>query len=348
MSKIVVITFTGIGNMIMFLPALERIKKKYSNVQMDLVYMNKGVKNVVERKHIFDNYYHISKNPFSFLKLLIHVLKEKYTVSINGLFSSKNVLALIPFFGLVDYRVGFVDSPDYKNRFSFVYNCPVSMKKDQHEINRRMELALVIYPRLEHERIKRKPKLNLSNEEKKFANKFFKDNNISKDDTVISVSVGCNIQHRWKQWGTYKYCQLCDMLMRKGYKVIFNGSTDELSLINDIEKKMRYDPIVSAGKTKTVGEAASIIEKSDVSVTNDSGLMHVSYAVDTPVVAIFGPTDVKRAGPINEKDVVVRKDIDCSPCYNLSKKKKCTRKYLCLRSISVSDVFVEVMKTIGE
>jgi heptosyltransferase-2 len=37
----------------------------------------------------------------------------------------------------------------------------------------------------------------------------------------------------------------------------------------------------------------------DVSVTNDSGLMHVSAAVGTPTVAIFGPTSPWHWKPLN-------------------------------------------------
>jgi len=37
----------------------------------------------------------------------------------------------------------------------------------------------------------------------------------------------------------------------------------------------------------------------DVSVTNDSGLMHVAAAIGTPTVAIFGPTSPWHWKPLN-------------------------------------------------
>ena len=37
----------------------------------------------------------------------------------------------------------------------------------------------------------------------------------------------------------------------------------------------------------------------DVAVTNDSGLMHVSAAIGTPTVAIFGPTSPWHWKPLN-------------------------------------------------
>jgi heptosyltransferase-2 len=37
----------------------------------------------------------------------------------------------------------------------------------------------------------------------------------------------------------------------------------------------------------------------DISITNDSGLMHVSAAIGTPTVAIFGPTSPWHWKPLN-------------------------------------------------
>ena len=43
--------------------------------------------------------------------------------------------------------------------------------------------------------------------------------------------------------------------------------------------------------------------------------MHLAAAVGTPVVALFGPTSPERTGPYGEGHVVIRKKIDCSPCF---------------------------------
>ena len=57
----------------------------------------------------------------------------------------------------------------------------------------------------------------------------------------------------------------------------------------------------------------------DVVVCPDTGPMHLAAAVDTPVVALFGPTAPWRTGPYGPRHTVVRTGIDCSPCF----KKKC-------------------------
>jgi ADP-heptose:LPS heptosyltransferase len=42
--------------------------------------------------------------------------------------------------------------------------------------------------------------------------------------------------------------------------------------------------------------------------------MHLAAAMGTPVVALFGPSDPKRYGPLARKARVVRVDLWCSPC----------------------------------
>jgi len=67
--------------------------------------------------------------------------------------------------------------------------------------------------------------------------------------------------------------------------------------------------------------------------------MHLASAAKIPVVAIFGPTDVKINAPYGLNNVIVRKEISCSPC----KKKDC-RERTCIESISVEDVFEAVKR----
>jgi len=52
----------------------------------------------------------------------------------------------------------------------------------------------------------------------------------------------------------------------------------------------------------------------DALLTNDTGPMHLAAAVGTPVVAVFGPSDPRRYGPLGEGHRVLRVDLPCSPC----------------------------------
>jgi ADP-heptose:LPS heptosyltransferase len=65
--------------------------------------------------------------------------------------------------------------------------------------------------------------------------------------------------------------------------------------------------------------------------------MHVATAVGTPVVALFGSTDPITTGPWGEGHVVVKKDVDCSPCW----KRVCPTDHKCMKLITVDEVLKE-------
>jgi heptosyltransferase-2 len=61
----------------------------------------------------------------------------------------------------------------------------------------------------------------------------------------------------------------------------------------------------------------ALIRRCRLVVANDSGPVHVSTAVGTPVVAIFGPTNERAWGPYPPQDQthqVVREVVACAPC----------------------------------
>ena len=62
-----------------------------------------------------------------------------------------------------------------------------------------------------------------------------------------------------------------------------------------------------AGKTD-IRELISLISECDLLVTNDSGPMHIGYAVRTPVVAIFGSTSPEHTGPVGTEGHCDKKD----------------------------------------
>jgi ADP-heptose:LPS heptosyltransferase len=69
-------------------------------------------------------------------------------------------------------------------------------------------------------------------------------------------------------------------------------------------------------------------------LTNDTGPMHIAFALGTPTVALFAPTDPALCGPNGAtKAVVVRGELVCDPCIG----KEC-RTPRCLEQIPVEKV----------
>lgn len=88
----------------------------------------------------------------------------------------------------------------------------------------------------------------------------------------------------------------------------------------------------------TLRETCALLSWCRVLVTGDSGPMHLASAVNTPVVALFGPTTAEWGFyPEGERDLVLQRDLSCRPC-SLHGRKPCRSNGTCLSELSLGDV----------
>jgi len=100
-----------------------------------------------------------------------------------------------------------------------------------------------------------------------------------------------------KAWPPGHYAELARALTQDGASVWVLGGPGETVIAKQI---------VEAGGARVrdltgndLRNAVLALAAADVAVTNDSGLMHVSAAIGTPTVAIFGPTSPWHWKPLN-------------------------------------------------
>ena len=112
-----------------------------------------------------------------------------------------------------------------------------------------------------------------------------------------------------------------------------------------IKSRMKNSPLIMTGKT-TLAQTAALIKRCKLFVSNDSGLLHVACAVDTPTVGIFGPTNPDRTGPYSDSFTLVRKELSCIPCYT-GKTVECDH-LDCLRKIPVEEVIEKIKDLLSQ
>ena len=75
-----------------------------------------------------------------------------------------------------------------------------------------------------------------------------------------------------------------------------------------------------------------------------SGPMHLSAAVGTPTVSMFGPTDPALVAPWGFESLVIRSPLPCVGCY----RRKCDRIALaCMEAISPDSVMEAVLRALN-
>lgn len=150
---------------------------------------------------------------------------------------------------------------------------------------------------------------------------------------------------RWatKLWDDAKFAELARRLAAKtGYSAIIAGGRSDRAGIEAMRDQIGGSAVNLAGSTELV-ELVELMRNARFVVSVDSGPMHVAAGAGAKVIAIFGPTAPWRTGPYGKDNVVLRKGLDCSPCF----KKNCSE-VLCMKQISVEDVYSATLKAIGQ
>jgi heptosyltransferase II len=120
-----------------------------------------------------------------------------------------------------------------------------------------------------------------------------------------------------KRWYPEEFANVASELANQ-YDIVIFGGPGEKDIAMDIEKTLLEKGVKNyqnlAGST-TIPELINHISNLDLFITGDSGPMHVAAAFQVPTVAIFGPTkDNETSQWMNEKNSIVKKNLDCQPC----------------------------------
>ncbi len=329
-QNILVIKMSAIGDVILSVPSLRAIRAKFPNARIKVL-------TALASRDVLDGCPYIDdrivcdfngkhKGIKGLWRLAGEVRKESFEMVIDLQNNRKShILAYMSYSAL---RYGYDNG-----KFSFLLN-----KKIKNN-------ALYLDP-IEHQfRVLRmagvKPadkKLALwpSARDDAGATKFLRENWVKPGQRLVGINVRASARWASKNWPAGHITELCDRLAKEyNVRAVLTGTGEDADFAEAIAGSAKSKPIVAAGRT-TIMELTALIKFFKVFLTSDSAPMHVSSAVGTPFVAIFGPTDPARhIAP--SKDCVVlckSKELKCGPCY----KSECRNSLSCMRMITVNDV----------
>ncbi len=115
-----------------------------------------------------------------------------------------------------------------------------------------------------------------------------------------------------KHWPDRYWLQLVDLVTSHGYKVKVTGVTVEqrrrAKMLADHSRHVELLPKLS------ITEAAAIINNAHGVVAVDTGFAHLAAALDKPVVAMYGATDISKSGVRGINSTNLRSTFKCAPC----------------------------------
>jgi heptosyltransferase-2 len=194
-----------------------------------------------------------------------------------------------------------------------------------------------------------RPVISLKREELEWARCFLKEKGFSgADEALVGCAPGASFGPA-KRWPPGRFSAALEGLARDlpAGALIFGGLEDTREA-EAVEKGLTGAGVRClnlAGKVN-LRQFMALAGRLKLFITNDSGPMHIAAALGVPTVAVFGSTDPTLTGPVGSRVRVVKKDLECSPCF----KRECPEPfhYECFKAVKPWDVVEAARGLLGE
>ena len=309
-NKILFFTLSNFGDVILTLPVLDVLRANYPAAQITVMVGPRasGVfkdNPYIYKLIIYDKYAPLREK----IRLFFQLKKERFDLVIdlrNTLFG-----ALLP----ARFRTSpFLYIPSHirhmKERNLYRLRMALGQKRPWSAVK---ENILYIKP-----------------EDKNYINNLLQKNGITQKDTiVINPSAG----GKTRRWEKEKYLQICQRLAID-YSVVLIGRKADKPLTEYIQANCKEKIFDFAGLTN-LSQLSFLLKRSSLVVSCDTGILQLASYLDTPIVAIFGPSDEHIYGPWSSKFRVVTAALPCRAC----RKPDCKFNTVeCMRKVTVDQV----------
>jgi lipopolysaccharide heptosyltransferase I len=321
--KILIIKPSSLGDIIHTLPMLNALVLSFPKSEIHWV-VARGFEDIIKGHPMINKLWVINKDSWKKPSMIINTLGEfvqmfkalkfeDYDIvfDVQGLFRS-GVLAYATRSQII---VGFEESREGSSCF---YTHKIKGGINIHAVDRYLKLAASIGCRTE---------------DASFPMPFFEDSEfvtkIKRDMGSYAVIIP-GARKKANRWGAEKYGRLASMLNIR-FLIVGGRSDDEIG--QKIETIAGSKALSIVGKTD-FKELICVLKDAKYVISNDTGPMHIAAALGTPVIAIFGPANPARTGPYGKKNIVIKSEVPCSPCY----RREC-KDPKCMNEISVEQVY---------
>jgi ADP-heptose:LPS heptosyltransferase len=334
-TKILVYRWGSIGDCICAFPAIFDINKNYPNAILDIENNCPGASTPFMKLLLNPEVYRMVFNSGNMSRgeYFQTIKQEKYDIyfmllgSKNSLFPVLKRMILIRLAG-IKYGMGwdayfisflrktqvkffdFDPMINYLKKTLIKNNIPVSIKNH--------------YP------------LNIQPADELVINKTIQQTDLNKKN--IALSIGGSAENR--KWKIENYQAIADFLS-PNFNVLIVGGKE------DFEKGKQLKNVHNFCGTLTIMQSALLMNRCLVTISNDTGPMHLSYAIGTPVIGLFSNWEFPNTWhpPNNNLNVALRaKNIPCEVCLLT----ECPYNNLCINEIKIDVVTKEVQNLINK
>jgi heptosyltransferase-2 len=321
-KKIAIFKLDAIGDAVLSLPMIKNIKNRDNEIIVICSKENSAI--FLDQEFISKVYSINTKNPlFSIIPLIKNLRMENIDLSIDTAQSS-NISAIISF--LVSKKTsGFFIKRRLRNK---IYDFTTKINEKKHMVCNYIDLACP---------------LNINIKKNDLVRIKYSNANLKKVKKIVSKnSIGihpCTLME-YKSWPLKKWAQLIDKFLSSAERVVIVGSPSEKALVKDLLMLLKdKSQVINLTGELNLKELAATMTLFKLFIANDGGSMHISAAMGTKTLGLFGPETPIKYAPFNKKSKSIYHPEKCSPCIKEKNYLKCS---FCnsLDNISVDEVFL--------
>lgn len=324
-NKILAVNFGGIGDEILFLPALISLKKEFPNSKITLA-LEPRSKSVKDLTDVIDDLILVDiKNKNKYIELLKFIVKARFSNFDLAITAGGNkFMSIILWLTGINKRYGY----DCGTLSRKLLTSAVPLNKNQYAAKMYHDLVTPVTAQ-----VTELPEIKVPAQEK-IPNSILIHPGVSK----MSVQKGMIKTITPKIWA-----ETINLLIEKGKNVILAGGPDDEECITEILKSVQNDNNFTNyyGKTKNLKELAELIGKAEKFLCSDSAPLHVAVAMGTATYAIFGPTDDKKLIPPVVTPIKANDNCSLKPC--LWERRQTTCECLDCLKITAEDIVNKIL-----
>lgn len=329
--SILVIKFSAVGDTILLTPALSALRRHFPDAL--LTFLCTPVNREVVQQIPYVDDILCFDGPRSFLRMAKTLRARQFDLVID--FEQwMRTSALLTVLSGAPQRLGF-DTPGQHR--AAAYTQTFRPLEGLHEVGNFLRLALLTGATPTGER----PRLWLTDADREKAAQILRD----KPHPLVAIHPGCGAKGAPREWFPEHYGLVADRLVEEqGATIVVTGGPGEKSLVEQVAAMMIHTPLTLVGGLSFT-QFAAVLERCDLLICGNTGAMHIAAAVGTPTVALHGPTNPRKWGPVGEGHVVIQSRLPCSPCLNLGWDYGC-KSHPCMSTISVEEVYRAAVKVL--
>lgn len=339
-ASVVVVTGGNLGGAIISIPLVRAVRERFPRSHLAVVSNTRSGRELMELAGTGDSFHTIPEGALRTREGL-----RGYAATLRRLRGTRPELMIANFDSQVDHllaplripvRVGHAGrrATGGELLWQHLLNVPVPVHTGMNWLDSYRMLAERVGARFPGH-----PALEVAPGLRERAGEMLRGHGLADGERALAVQVGVWPHQEWKQWPPRRLAEACAALWRtRGLRPVLLGSDTGERTRRELRAAAPEVPFIDLVGSTTIAEAAAVLDRCAVSICNDSGLMHLSAAVGTPTVALYGMTDPEITWCHGPEHRVVRRQ-DCRPCYSVAPRvlAACPHK-MCLAALPVAAV----------